>query len=268
LLNSNGKLQRNNDNSAILKVGNFMHDFMVGLQTSVSYKKISVLLSFDWRQGGEFYDQTMMRLARAGKVEYFHDNANSSTFTGILNNNSFNGDNNALADEIKSNPEIYQQNVWVGGRTQDLGGFLYSNGVYEGAFFPGVISDGKGGYIENFGADGTRYVKAYDIFQPSGGYWDTGVINKWIYDASFIKLREIAVSYTLPESFANKLFTQNITISGFMKNIVLYAANKTNQDPESIYNQNSITGVTNQGRSTWNASPIVMPVGFKINVSF
>jgi hypothetical protein len=53
-----------------------------------------------------------------------------------------------------------------------------------------------------------------------------------------------------------------------MKNIVLYAANKTNQDPESIYNQNSITGVTNQGRSTWNASPIVMPVGFKINVSF
>lgn len=266
LLDSNGKLRRNN--SAAIKAGNYMHDFMVGLQTSFSYKNFALSLSFDWRQGGEYYDQTMMRLARAGKVEYFQDNANSSTFTGILSNNSFNGDNNALANEIKSNPEIYQQNVWVGGRTQDLGGFLYSNGVYEGAFFPGVRSDGKGGYIENFGAEGTKYVKAYDIFQPSGGYWDTGTINKWIYDASFVKLREIAVSYTLPESIANKLFTQSITISGFMKNIVLYAANKTNQDPESIYNQNSITGVTNQGRSIWNASPIVMPVGFKVNVSF
>ncbi len=266
LLDSNGKLQRNN--SDVVKAGNYMHDFMMGLQTSVSYKKVTVSFSFDWRQGGEYYDQTMMRLARAGKVEYFHDNANSSTFSGILNNNSFNGDNAALAAEIKAHPEIYQNDVWVGGRTADLGGFLYSNGTYEGAFFPGVISDGEGGYIENFGEEGTKYVKAYDVFQPSGGFWSTATRNKWIYDASFIKLREVVVSYTLPESFANKIYAQNITISGFMKNIVLWAANKTNQDPESVYNQNSITGVTNQGRSLWNASPIVMPVGFKVNVSF
>jgi len=266
ILDSNGKLQINS--SDVVKAGNYMHDFMVGLQTNLSYKKITLSLSFDWRQGGEYYDQTMMRLARAGKVEYYHNNANSSTFTGILSNNSFNGDNVALANEIKSHPEIYQQDVWVGGRTEDLGGFLYSNGTYEGAFFPGVRSDGNGGYIENFGGEGTKYVKAYDIFQPSGGFWNTATRYKWIYDASFVKLREIAISYTLPESVARKLSTQNIVVSGFMKNIVLYAANKTNQDPESIYNQNSITGVTNQGRSLWNASPIVMPVGFKVNVTF
>lgn len=268
ILNSNGKLQRNNDNAALVKVGNFMHDFMIGLQTGISYKKISISLSVDWRQGGTYYDQTMMRLARAGKVEYFHDNANSSTFTGILNNNSFNSDNNALANEIKSHPEIYQQDTWVGGRTQDLGGFLYSNGVYEGAFFPGVISDGQGGYIENFGAAGTKYVKAYDIFQPSGGYWDAAMRYKWFYDASFVKLREVVISYALPDLFAQKLFVQNISISGFMKNIVLYSGNKTHQDPESIYNQNIQTGTTEQGRSIWNASPIVMPVGLKLNVTF
>ena len=53
-----------------------------------------------------------------------------------------------------------------------------------------------------------------------------------------------------------------------MKNLILYAANKTNQDPESIYNQNPLTGETNQGRNIWNASPIIMPVGLKLNVSF
>jgi hypothetical protein len=265
ILDSNGKLQINN--SDVIKAGNSMHDFMMGLQTNVSYKRITLSLSFDWRQGGEYYDQTMMRLARGGKVEYFHDNANSSTFTGILNNNSFNGDVNALAAEIKAHPEIYQQDVWVGGRTQDLGGFLYSNSVYEGAFFPGVISDGEGGYIENFGGEGTRFVKAYDIFQPSGGYWNTATRYKWIYDASFVKLREIALSYTIPESIAGKLKAQSITISGFLKNIVLYAANKTNQDPESIYNQ--IPGSSlRQGQSLWNASPIVMPIGFKVNITF
>jgi len=122
LLNSNGMLQRNNDNAAYIKAGNFMHDFMIGLQTSLSYKRFTLSVSVDWRQGGTYYDQTMMRLARAGKVEYFHDNANSSTFTGILSNNSFNGDNNALANEIKAHPEIYQQDTWDGGRTEDLGG--------------------------------------------------------------------------------------------------------------------------------------------------
>lgn len=268
ILNSNGKIQRNNDNGAMVKVGSFMHDFMIGFQTGISYKKFTLSLSLDWRQGGTYYDQTMMRLARAGKVEFFHDDANSSTFTGILNNNSFNGDNNALANEIKSNPDVYQKDVWIGGRTEDLGGFLYSNGVYEGSFFPGVIADGAGGYTENFGAAGTRYVKAYDIFQPSGGYWDAAMQHKWFYDASFVKLREIAVSYSLPDGFSRKVFAQNINISAFMKNVVLFAANKTNQDPESIYNQNPITGVTQQGRSLWNASPIIMPVGFKLSVTF
>ena len=271
LLDSNGKLQRNDSDAE--KIGNYMHDFMMGLQTSLSYKNVAISFSFDWRQGGEYYDQTMMRLTRAGKVEKFHKDANSSTFTGILSNNSFNGDNAALASEIKSHPEIYQNNTWVGGRTQDLGGFIY-NGVYEGSFFPGVISDGNGGYIENFGEDGTKLIKAYDVYQPSGGFWSTATRNKWIYDASFIKLREVALSYTLPKTVSHLILAQNITLSAFMKNIILWAANKTNQDPESIYNQSNIydptssTNVLKQGCSLWNASPIIMPAGFKINVTF
>ncbi|HWS01129.1 MAG TPA: outer membrane beta-barrel protein, partial [Prolixibacteraceae bacterium] len=264
LLDGTGKLQI--DNSDVIKAGNSMYDFMMGLQSSVNYKNISLSFSFDWRQGGEYYDQTMMRLTRAGKVEKFHDDDNSSTFTGILSNNSFNGDLTALANEIKSHPEIYQNDTWIGGRTQDLGGFLYTNGVYEGSFFPGVRSDGKGGYIENFGEAGTKLIKAYDVFQPGTGFWNIATKNKWIYDASFVKLREIAISYTLPKQWAGKLYTQNITVSAFMKNIVLYAANKTNQDPESIYNQSGTD--PKQGLSLWNASPIIMPIGFKLNVSF
>jgi hypothetical protein len=214
-------------------------------------------------------DETMLRLGRAGKVENYHgDDPGSSTFSGILGNNSYNGDMNALANEIKSHPEIYQNNVWIGGRTQDLGGFLYSNGTYEGAYFPGVISDGKGGYIENFGAAGTKIIKAFDVFQPTGGYFYLDQKTEWVYDATFVKLREIAVSYTLPKLWAGKVGAQDIVLSGFMKNILLYAANKTNQDPESIYNNNPLTGQTMQGFVLWNGSPIIMPVGFKVNVTF
>ena len=182
LLDANGKMQ--NGPAGGDYIGSYMHDFMVGLQTSVSYKSVSLSLSFDWRQGGKYMDETMLRLGRAGKVENYHGgDPGSSTFSGILSNNSFNGDMNALANEIKSHPEVYQNNVWIGGRTQDLGGFLYSNGTYEGAFFPGVISDGAGGYKENFGAAGTKIIKAYDVFQPSGGtYLDQNGIG---YDTTF-----------------------------------------------------------------------------------
>lgn len=271
LLDSNGNMQAGETGGDY--AGNYMHKFMVGLQSNFTYKNFTLSLSFDWRQGGKYYDQTMMRLARAGKVDYYHKGDESSrTFSGILNNNSFNGDMNALATEIKSHPEIYQDNVWVGGRSQDLGGFLYTNGVYEGAFIPGVRSDGKGGYIENFGASGTKLIKAYDVFGTSSGYFYIGQRTEYVYDASYIKLREIALSYTLPKSVSSKVRAQNIILSGFMKNIIIWAANKTNQDPEGMYNQtynaDMSTSNTKQGLSLWNGSPIIMPVGFKINVTF
>jgi len=271
LLDSNGNMQAGVSGGD--KIGSYMHDFMMGLQTNLSYKNFSLSLSFDWRQGGKYYDQTMMRLARAGKVDYYHKGDESSrTFSGILNNNSYNGDMNALANEIKSHPDIYQNNVWIGGRSQDLGGFLYTNGVYEGAYIPGVISDGNGGYKENFGAAGTKLIKAYDVFGTSSGYFYIGQKTEYIYDATYVKLREIALSYTLPKSISGKVGAQSIILSGFMKNIILYAANKTNQDPEGMYNQtynaDMSTSNTRQGLSLWNGSPIIMPIGFKINVTF
>ncbi len=265
LLDANGNMQAGESGGDY--VGSYMHDFMVGLQTSLTYKNFSLSMSFDWRQGGKYYDQTMMRLARAGKVDYYHKgDQNSRTFQGMLNNNSFNGDMNALASEIKSHPEVYQNNTWIGGRSKDLGGFLYTNGVYEGAFIPGVRSDGQGGYIENFGAAGTKLIKAYDVFGTSAGYFYVDQKTEYIYDATYVKLREIALSYTLPKSIAGKVGAQSIILSGFMKNIILYAANGTNQDPEGMYNQ--VGNDTRQGLVLWNGSPIIMPTGFKINVTF
>ena len=268
LLDANGKMQ--NGPAGGDKIGSYMPDFMVGMQTSLSYKSFSLSLSFDWRQGGKYMDETTMRLARGGKVEYYktQGDKSASTFSGILDNNSFKGDMNALASEIKSNPAKYQNNVWVGGRTADLGGFAYpAAGTNEGAFFPGVISDGAGGYKENFGAAGTKIIKAYDVFQPTGGYFYLDQKTEWVHDATFVKLREIALSYTLPVPWARKVGAQNIILSGFMKNILLYAANGTNQDPEGIYNQNP-SGTQMQGFVLWNGSPIIMPTGFKINVTF
>lgn len=233
LLNANGKLQQ--DNSRTVKIGNYMHKFMIGFQNSVSYKAFTLSASIDWRQGGEFYSNTMQRFARSGIVEDYHNGVHSSTFSGILGANSFGGDPDQLAQEIKSNPEIYRDgNVWIGGRTQDLGGFLY-NGVYHGAFFPGVISNGAGGYTENFGGAGTRYINTWEVHEPGGGYWDIAIANRFIYDASFVKLRELSLTYDLPGALVAKAGIRKASLSLFTRNIILWTAANIGIDPELAY---------------------------------
>ena len=264
LLNANGKMQM--DNVKEIMAGNFLPDFRMGLQSSVTYKRVTISFSFDWRQGGVYKDETMWRLGRSGKIERLHPNANSITFSGIIVNNTFHGNMSALANEIKTNPEIYQNNTWIGGRTQDLGGFPYM-GANDGSFYPGVIPDGNGGYKENFGGTGTQMLPAWDVYSPGTGFWTFAGVNKWIYDASFIKLRETAISYMLPKSISGKLHAQNITISAFMKNVILWTAAKTNTDPESSFKSND--GTTQlQGLANWNGLPVIMPAGFQINVTF
>lgn len=233
LLNSNGKLQQ--DNSQYVKIGNYMHDFMIGFQNTVRYKAISLSASIDWRQGGNFYSNTMQRFARSGIVEDYNNGIHSSTFSGILGSNSFGGNRDQLANEIKNNPGIYRDgNVWIGGRTQDLGGFLH-NGVHNGAFFPGVINDGEGGYVENFGAEGTRFINTWEVHEPGGGYWDIAVGNKFLYDASYLKLRELSLSYDLASSLIEKIGLKRASVSVFARNIILWTAANVGIDPEVAY---------------------------------
>lgn len=233
LLNANGKLQQ--DNSQLVKIGNYMHKFMLGMQNSVTYKFVTLSVSIDWRQGGQFYSNTMQRFARSGIVEDYKNGVHSSTFSGKLGANSFNGDVDRIASEIKSNPGIYRDgNVWIGGRNQELGGFLY-NGNYSGAFIPGVISDGKGGYIENFGGQGTRLINTWEVHEPGGGYWDIAIANRFIYDASFVKLRELAMTFDLPTSAISRIGIKKASLSLFARNIMLWTGAKIGIDPELAY---------------------------------
>lgn len=259
LLDANGRwvVDRAQENQP--KIGNFNNDFAVGFNTSVRYKKFTLSASIDWRQGGDFFSESMKRMARSGKIESWNNGISTSTFTGALNANSFNGDNEALANEIKNNPIYRDNNVWIGGRNQELGGFLY-NGNYNGAFFPGVIDNGDGTYTENFGGAGTKYFDAYRVVESSGSFWRTG--DTFLYDASFIKLRDITLTYDFSEDVAKFLSAQNVSVSFYAKNVMLWTKAKIGIDPELAYNAG------NQGFEKWNIAPWTVPVGFRLNVVF
>ncbi|MCG1037496.1 SusC/RagA family TonB-linked outer membrane protein [Polaribacter sargassicola] len=259
LLDANGRWDVDRTKENQKKVGNSNNDFAVGFNTSITYKNFTLSASLDWRQGGDFFSESMKRMARSGKIESWNNGISTSTFTGVLNANSFNGDRAALANEIKSNPAYRDNNVWVGGRNQDLGGFEY-NGNYNGAFFPGVIDNGDGTYTENFGGEGTQLFDAYRVVESSGSFWRTG--ETFMYDASFVKLRDITLTYDFSDNVAKYISAQNISISLYAKNIMLWTKAKIGIDPETAYDEG------NQGFDKWNLAPWTVPMGFRLNVSF
>lgn len=271
ILNNNGYVQQAQGN---IKLGNVIPDFTLGFQTNVTVKRFTISASFDWRQGGEYYSESMKRMTRDGRQDGWYKGDGSSTFTGILSNNSFNGDNVALANEIRSNPGKYNAMnglTYVGGRNAEYGGFEYGGAIANGVFFPGVIATANGEYIENFGGEGTKYFRADYIADPGNGYWSRGV-QSWIYDASFIKLRELAVAYKLPDTYAKAIGSSALSLSVFARNLMLWTKADNYIDPESTMmntnDQFTPSAKYHLGYDRASFYPWSMSMGVKLNIQF
>ncbi|QDW27905.1 SusC/RagA family TonB-linked outer membrane protein [Pedobacter sp. KBS0701] len=88
------------------------------------------------------------------------------------------------------------------------------------------------GWVSNATTSGSRRYVNYYL------YGNTNVIS-----ASYIKLRDVTLSYKLPEVLLRRIKTQGITLRVQTGNITLWKANKFNIDPEF---QNALLGIRGQ----------------------
>ncbi|WP_106638131.1 SusC/RagA family TonB-linked outer membrane protein [Siphonobacter sp. SORGH_AS_0500] len=250
------------------KIGNFNADFMLGLQTSLSYKRLTLNMSFDWRQGGDFISQT---------YRYMESDFRTSRFLkNVINPNGLSGD--ALRNYLVANADqMIRVNGnhfhVVGGPTAADGSFPFESGgvvyPYGGVFNPGVIAqyDAKGnitGYTENLGSSGTKYLPYSDNYPWS-------FARAALFDASFLKLREVSLAYELPSAFVRSLGLQNANFSVYSRNIMLWTAAKIGIDPETAFQPQSGSQAGTQfkqGIERYNVTPWVIPVGFKLGLTF
>lgn len=248
------------------KIGNYNPRFIMGLQSSLSFKAFSLNMTVDWRNGGQFISQTQRYMAEDGNSQLWLDN--------LINPGGRTG--KELRDWLVANEDKYIKNGFhvVGGPTAEYGGFEENySGVYvtDGVFVPGVfaIPDGEGGvtYIENLGEEGTVIVP-YVVSYP----W--GFAKPSMFDADFIKLREISLSYRVPRDIINRINAiDDIAVSVYSRNIILWTKAKAGIDPERAFQAESSTGGTRgtqfkQGIERYNLEPWVIPVGIKIDITF
>ena len=249
------------------KIGNYNPDFIMGFQPTLSYKNFTLSMTFDWRSGGQYVSQTW---------RYMTENVVSNTWLNqlIVPPAGMGGQlSQELHDWVVDNADkfIFADNPRpIGGPTPDWGGFNndFATGIfaYDGIFAPGVYGtyDAKGKFIlekENLGNPGTE-VRPYVMSYP----WDLGEAN--IFDADYIKLREISLNYRVPGKISQKLNMQDINFSVYSRNIMIWAKNAgMGIDPERAYQSDS-SGRFKQGVERYNAEPWVIPVGFKLGFTF
>jgi len=264
ILDENGSWQAVAARNTRNKIGNFNPDFILGGQVSVAYKAFSLNMSFDWRKGGDFVSQTYRYGESDMRTQRFLDN--------LINPGNMTGDElrNYLVDNNLVRVQGNQFNI-VGGPTEEYGGypFEFNGRTYPyGVFNPGVIAeyDANGevsGYIENLGGADTKII-------PYGDNYPWDFTRASLFDASFVKLREVSLAYAVPSSLANRIGMKAASISLYSRNIMLWTEAKIGVDPEMAFQQESSPQagtMFKQGIERYNVTPWVMPIGFKLNLT-
>jgi TonB-linked SusC/RagA family outer membrane protein len=247
------------------KIGNFNPDFILGLQSNLSYKNFSLSMTFDWRSGGQFVSQTYRYTAE--------DNLSQTWLNEAVNPGELGGAaSQELRDWVVANEDellLSDRLRPVGGPTPEYGGFpeqFSGVTVYDGSFTPGVTGtyDADGNFIleqENLGNEGTIFLP-FVVSYP----WDIGRAN--MFDADYVKLREVALSYRLPQDVADRLGLQDVNFSIYSRNIMLWAKDgRVGVDPERAF-QAERNGGFSQGVERYNVTPWVVPVGLKLGFAF
>jgi TonB-linked SusC/RagA family outer membrane protein len=271
ILDDGGVLQKvsNGDFQHKIVAGNFNPDLMMGIQTSVTWKFLTLFANIDMRFGGTFYSATYRYMGSDAALARQEN-------VGIPIPDKYKND---IPAYLKSNPDAYikiaglQQYHLVGGPTTETGGFPYtSNGnvtINDGAFYPGVYEDGNGGYVENLGNPNTT---KYDNYEDAvtNGPWSFGRMN--MFDASYIKLREITLTTQAPQKWVDAIHVQGITFGVYMRNLIIWTRAKSGVDPELAYQYQPNTqgngSQFRQGVERYNINPWTLQPGLKLSVRF
>ena len=224
-------------------------------------------MNFDWRKGGQFVSQTH---------RYGESDMHTQRWLDKMHNFSNVGD---VPTYLKEHADEYLSPdgeffVLVGGPTAADGGYSLEEGgitLNDGVFMPGVIGDydDNGNFIaerENLGGPGTSIIRYQDYYGWS--YAKTAT-----FDADYLKLREISLTYNIPSPRLQQIGIQNMAVSLFSRNIILWTKADIGIDPEMAFQPESSTqgrsGIQfKQGIERFNVNPWAIPVGFKLSFSF
>jgi len=126
----------------------------------------------------------------------------------------------------------------------------------NGFRWDGYLSNGEPTNIQRGGPDDPY---AYpDLYNDVFG----NIEEASVWETSFIKLREISLSYAFPTKVTKKLKLQGLSLTAFTRNILIWTT-LPNFDPEASQGQGNM-----QGGMDYMSLPQTTSVGLGLNITF
>lgn len=252
---SGGEFQKSSKETDRSQLGNYNPDFIMGLNTTLRYKRFSLNIVASYRKGGKYVSVNQQYMESNGRAV--------TTLSSGPDNPWWMGGRNAalggMAWPAEGSSAFENINANNDGQRSDFHDASYAKGVFINPNFDGTTPT-DADYIVN-GADpnNTFYQIPYNSYGDV--IWDFTATRT--YDATNVKLREVSLTYTLPNSITSKLHMNNVNIALIGRNVFQWNASGRNEDPESAF---SGVGVS-QGvlRATL---PSVRSIGFKLGFDF
>ena len=212
-------------------LGKAVPDWIMGVTNEFSYKGFSLRTNFDMKFGGYVYSMTNASAASSGLL--------NKTVEG---RDPYNNWVQQKLDEGLTNAQI-------------------STLIPEaGLIVPGVI-EVTNGTVTSYEPN-TRPVNPQSYWRSL--YGDDTTPEPFIYDASYVKLRELSIGYSFPSDLLRKtkIGIDQLKVSFVGRNLWTIYSNLPNIDPESTY-----TNGNGQGFE-YGSLPYRRSYGFNIQVSF
>jgi hypothetical protein len=224
------------DNTERVNIGNVLPDAVGGFGTTFTYKDLSLDLLFDYRIGGDVmswgYQYSMARGTNVESLAYRDEEHGGLSYY-------FNNNKNTVANIVPTSASAGPNGEKV---------------LHDGYILPGVDANGQ---------PNTQIVPVSYYYDEMYN-WGSGCdYSNSIFDNSYLKLRELSLSYRLPSALTKKLACNNLTVSAFGRNLFYIYKNMPMFDAEatdgtSWIKQSSISGATATTRT----------IGFSLRASF
>lgn len=194
------------DTSERHKVGNAMPKLTGGFGTSLSWKSLTLDISFDFRIGGDVLNQPWQYYMDTGIIEDAVGVRDAST-GGIYYYSDTEDESDKTSLHVVSAEEIAAMGGYQRGTTKVNGHYVWDNGL----ILPGVKEDGTPNDI---------IVTQFEVNDSQYG-WGTSSHQSYadaVQKNTYVKCREISLSYSLPQKWTKKFACSNLTVSAFARN--------------------------------------------------
>ncbi len=205
-------------------LGSGVYDWTGGLATSLRYKGFTFSALLDIKWGADIYSMSSMMAHSNGTAK--------ATLEG-------------RKEWYLSEEERKQANIETGDWT--------ATGGYIGKGVVAVQENGETIYKAN--------TTAVDPQKYWNSFLSSNTPEPFIYDASFVKLRELTFGYNLPKKWVEKTPFLNAYVSIYGRNLWTIYSNVPNIDPESSYNNGNGQGFE------YGSLPSRRSFGFSLKVS-